>query len=240
MTGDFQSAFMSFFYRCTQFVPRDVHVRFERCSAKVCPKVHHASRVFWPSKLVHNGSECTWTFEVWRRDMHLGPDHATGINQALDLKVGIRSYAAAGANRGDAKSEIQTWEAATHVRVHRWGPAHGKEHVVMHSHETGEYCVSGEIKRLCIPGYLRRSSRFDGLDFSSTDHERLIIECGCSGAINDAHMGQRNHRCFSTNELLTILLCVRTDGGSQQNHEDTDFAFHRSSFNGVMSLPILD
>ena len=134
----FRPAFVRFFNGRAQLVARDVHIRFEGSRARVRPIVHHASRVVGTGELMHHGRERPAPFEIRRGDVHLWPDHAAGIDQPFDFQIGVRRDAAGGANRGDAKREIETRETAAHVRVHRRRATHRKEHVVVHAHQTGQ------------------------------------------------------------------------------------------------------
>src|SRR6185503_13163850 len=112
MAGDFELALVCFFYDRAQLVPGDVHIRLERSRALISPEVHHPASVVRPCQRVHHWSERTDAFQIRRSDMHLWTDHATSVNEFLDLQVAIRRHAAGGPNRSDSKCEIETRETA--------------------------------------------------------------------------------------------------------------------------------
>src|SRR3989454_10102108 len=204
MTCNFQSALVGLFYCCAQFGARDVHVGLKRGGAFIRPEVHHATRVVGPSKLVHHGREGAASFQIWSRDVHLGPDPAATVNQPFDFEVGERRHAAGGANRGDAERQIEAWKAVPHVRVHRRGSAFGKEHVVVHAYQARQNSVASEIEGLDVRRQSRSGGWADRLDFAVADHYGLVVPWYGAGSINHAHMDQCNHRCFYADELLTL------------------------------------
>ena len=167
---------------------------------------------------MHHRRKSATAFQIWRCDVHLRTDHAAGINQLLNFQVGIRNHAAGGANRGHTKREIESREAAPHVRVHRRRPALRKEHVIMHAHQTGQDRVAFEIEYLGARRNIRSCARADRLDLAVSDNDGLIVARRGAGSIDHAHMGQRNHRSFNPDELLAVRR-GRLRQGSNENTE---------------------
>src|ERR1035437_1568534 len=148
MPGYFESSFVGFFDSGPQLVAGNVHIGFERGRAFIGPEVHHSPRVVRSGKLVHHRRISSLTLEVRSGDMDLWTDHTTAVDEAFNLKIGKRGNAAGGADGRNAKGEIKTRKADTHVRIDRRRSALWKEHMIVHPDKSRQHGVSGHIKRL--------------------------------------------------------------------------------------------
>ena len=167
---------------------------------------------------MHHGRERAPPFEIRRGDVHLRTDHPARIDQFFDFEIGVRNNAARGANRRNAESEIKPRKTDAHVRIHRWRPTHRKEHVVVHSDESRQHCVTIEIERLRIRWYLRSRGRLNRLDLSVADDDRLIVFWSSARAVNHTHMRERDQFRVSANELPVRSL--REDIGNEAEQHD--------------------
>ena len=152
------------------------------------PVVHHASSVIRTGKLMHHWRERSDSFEIRRGDMHLWPNHAAAVDQLFDLEIVVRLNAAGSANRGHAERQIESREAESHVRVHRWRATHWKEHVIVHADETGQYGVALQIQHRYSRLHEYRGAWMNLGNLSIDDENCLILHCRCASAVNHAHV----------------------------------------------------
>src|SRR5258706_10632588 len=136
--------------------------------------------------------------------MHFWSDHLTRVDQFFDFKISKGHYAAGGSNRSDAQREIETREAAAHVRIHWRRSAHGKEHVIVHPHQTGEHGVAFEIENLRARWDFRSCARRRRLDLPAADYNGLVLKRRGARAIDDAYMGKCDHRRICADKLLAV------------------------------------
>src|ERR1700682_1584874 len=92
----------------------------------------------------------------------------------------------------------------------------------MHAHQTRQDGVAFEIEYLHAGLNFRTGAWGNRLDLSVADHDGLILErCGC-GAVDHAHMDQRDHRRLYADELLAVgrgRLGQTTDGNCEKQEE---------------------
>ena len=97
---------------------------------------------------MHYRCEGACAFQIRRGDMHLWADNPAAVDELFDFQIVVRFDTSRGANRRHPQRQIKTRETSAHVRIHRWRAAHGKEHVVMHSHQARQYGIAFEIQNL--------------------------------------------------------------------------------------------
>ena len=71
--------------------------------------------------------------------------HAAGVDQPLDVEVGVRLEGAGGARGGDAGGEIEAREAEAMLDIHRDASAAGIEEMLVHADQSGDDGLAGEI-----------------------------------------------------------------------------------------------
>src|SRR5688572_22756603 len=97
----------------------------------------------------------------------------------------------------------------------------------MHPDEARQNRVAIQVQGLRIRWYFGCGTRLNRLDLSAADDDCLVLfGCG-SGAVDHAHMGQRNHGRFRAYELLALgSLCERGRCNTEQQEKQEEFDFH--------------
>ncbi len=216
VAGDLDAALMCRLHSGREFGARDVHVGLERSRALIGPEPDHTGGLIGTAQLVHLRGERALAFQVRAGDVQARTGHAAGIDQALDIEVGIGLHAARGARGRDSAGQIEPREGVAHLGVERHSPAARIEQVLMHADNAGNHGVAGEVEHARAGG---RSSR--GGDPAVVDHQRLIFPRRGAGAVDDPHVSEGDHRRIEREKrrVAGLEASLRESNG-RENDED--------------------
>jgi hypothetical protein len=124
------------------------------------------------------------------------------IDVALRPDIPVEVECAGGPDRGHAGRQIQPRQ--TPLRRPRAAPLHLVEEVVVHSHQTRDDGAPWKSESLGFWRNLDDGGRSDGRDAPVPENDGLVSSYRPSGAIDDAHMRQREHRVSGQNRFIVV------------------------------------
>jgi hypothetical protein len=202
MPGNFDPVLVGLFNRRFQLRPREHVVSLERAYAFADPVLHGAARVVGIFERVHLAGEGAIAFEIGPGHVDLGANHLSVIDAALQLQIKVGLDASCGADRRNPSRKIQAREAERHVVIE---PAAGRvEKMIVHTHQSGDRRVAGEVHPIGIRGNLHRSCSADGGDLVAGDQDGLIGFGRGAGAVDQAHMFERDHARGDLDKVLGL------------------------------------
>ena len=156
-----------------------------------------------------------------------------GVDVAFQVQIGVGFNAAGGAHGGNAAGEIKTRRRERHLRhqdgIVKMSPAveirpHDIEQVIVHADDAGHHGMSVKVKNSgrFVCGHV--GARLNRGDLSAFDHNILIFNCRCAGAVNDPHVSEDDLAGIYPNQLLHRLRQFRSLGmdidRSQKEYEE--------------------
>lgn len=100
--------------------------------------------------------------------------------------------------------------------IKRHSAAGRVEQVLVHADQAGNHRVIRQVQAARGVGDSHLAAGSDGFNTPTVDHNRLILERRRAGAVNDAHVLERYHRCVHCDEWLDsgseLALCQHHHG----------------------------
>ncbi|SPF47362.1 hypothetical protein SBA4_3690011 [Candidatus Sulfopaludibacter sp. SbA4] len=177
-----------------------MHVGLERSHSLVGPILHGFARVVGTLQGMHLHERSAAALQVRSGDVHLGPGHAAGIDHGFDLQVSERLHAAAGACGSDSAGQIEARKTEGLFAVNGDSLARGIEQMLVHAHESRDDGVAGQVHALGAGGDRSGGGAAHGGDFAVIDDDGLIFGGRRSGAVDDPHVDERDHRGIGGDE----------------------------------------
>jgi hypothetical protein len=112
------------------------------------------------------------------------------VDQSLEIQIHEAIHVAACPHGRHAASEIQSRETLAELPVYAWS---GRVvEVLVHHDEARDHALAGEIDRGCASGNVHARVVADVHYRAVLDDDRLTRARGCTGAVDDPHIRQRD------------------------------------------------